>query len=119
MKIFETKYKVNFVDKNNVLVGFDTRQQCCEDAGYTITKKLGVCADGKDINTDGFVFDTKFFEDEWKADSCDSMVENAAIFRLTNGDEELYLILYNHHNGYYSHGFEFKSDHEIFREGYL
>ena len=34
MKIFEDNIKVNFVDENNVFVGYDMRQSCCEQAGY-------------------------------------------------------------------------------------
>jgi hypothetical protein len=34
--IFEADYKINFVDKNNVFVGFDYSSNCCERFGYYI-----------------------------------------------------------------------------------
>ena len=31
MKKFETGSKINFVDENNVFVGYDLSQNCCSD----------------------------------------------------------------------------------------
>lgn len=44
MKVFEGgepkewRGKVNFVDKNNVLVGFDDDQNCCEQCGWFLNR---------------------------------------------------------------------------------
>ena len=78
MKIFKQKTKTNFVDENNVLVGFDTEEQCYEDFGYVLTETMpsdiqynptvhkyvpnGVLCN--DIDLSGFVFDTSFFQEK-------------------------------------------------------
>ena len=38
MKIFERDGKINFIDKNNVLVGFDYSRSCCEDFGWFVAE---------------------------------------------------------------------------------
>lgn len=41
-------------------------------------------------------------------------------FKLVNGaGDEKYLHLFNCHNGYYGHGFEFKVGDEVVKEGCL
>ena len=40
MKIFDGDFdKVNFVDENNVFVGYDLLQDCCEDANWFIADR--------------------------------------------------------------------------------
>jgi|19_taG_2_1085344.scaffolds.fasta_scaffold00262_10 hypothetical protein len=108
MKTFEKDYKVNFVDDNNVLVGFDNGQCCCESFGWIISRKVPVNTedDEGDYDTEGYNFDTSFFKEPDLGDEymdCGGMVT----FRLTKaGGDVLFLSLYNSHNGYYSHGFE-------------
>ncbi len=107
MKIFEKDYKTNFVDDANVLVGFDSGQCCCESFGYFFSRKIPTKIDdgAEGINADGFNFDTAFFRDVVPAEEyfdCGGM----AVFRLTKGEEEIFLTLHNSHNGYYAHGFE-------------
>ena len=34
-------------------------------------------------------------------------------------NKEIYLILFNHHEGYYSHGFEMKDNETLIFDGYL
>lgn len=107
--------KVNFVDNNNVVVGYDTGQSCCEDADYILCKeKLNNPYDSeyKKITSaktklGKYVFDTKYFE-KVNAEGVDEggMVR----FRLTNGKKEIFLHLYNNHNGYYGHGFSAEID---------
>ena len=118
MKIFEQGYKINFVDDNNVLVGFDYSQSCCEDFGWMISRKIPLEKDqehGKNDGADGFTFDTKFMET-----SSDSDSGGQVSFRLLSDEGERFLTLWNHHNGYYSHGFEMLDErkNEIF-EGSL
>ena len=106
MKIFERDEKANFVDDNNVLVGFDNWQLCCESFGYFLSRKVPTKIDegAEDINTDGFNFDTSFFREVPPAEECLD-AGGMAVFRLTKGAEEIFLTLHNTHNGYYSHGF--------------
>ena len=41
-------------------------------------------------------------------------------FCLTKNTEEIFLTIWNHHNGYYSHGFDFTdSEGKIIKEGTL
>jgi len=119
--------KVNFVDENNVLVGYDFRWNCCEDFGWYI--KENVTSSNADAlftpdtnieainqSLDDWTFDTSFFE-EIREGLEFSDENNTVVFRLVNGDNELFLHLYNVHNGYYSHGFDFSKDGEIIKSG--
>jgi len=40
MKVFDKGGKVNFVDKNNVLVGYDMNSSCCEEFGWYIRDEI-------------------------------------------------------------------------------
>jgi hypothetical protein len=120
MKIFERDYKINFVDDNNVFVGFDNDQNCCEDFGWKITKEFPADCfkeSEEEINLDGFQFDVAYFKKVIESDTLDTI--EAVVFRLTNGNEEIFLTLWNHHNGYYSHGFEMKAGDECIFSGDL
>jgi hypothetical protein len=125
MKIFnqnETwEEKVNFVDENNVYLGYDLSQCCCENADWFIADEP--CTKSQDRDSDqemdmpGWVFDTTFFkqvDDESEFDS-----GGMAIFRIVNGDREKYIHIYNSHNGYYGHGFDFKVGQESVQSGSL
>lgn len=122
--------KVNFVDENNVLVGYDFSGACCESYGWYIHSKVtteDVVADSLFNDSDDanvinealkeWTFDTSFFEEISKEKWSD--VCATAVFRLVNGDNELFLHLYNQHNGYYAHGFDFSKDGEIIQSGSL
>ena len=113
MRVFETneRYaeKVNFIDDNNVFVGFDYNGKCCESFGYFLTRTKPIpdveTADADKIEGEdfpGYNFDTAFNEGELypNHDDCGGSVT----FRLANGSDEMFLTLYNHHNGYYGHG---------------
>ena len=125
MKIFERDCKINFVDDNNVFVGFDNARNCCEDFGWCLTREFPV--DGfqeskEEINPDGFQFDVTFFKevDEDFDPELDNHYDGGAVvFRLTKGPDEIFLTLWNHHNGYYRHGFEMKAGDECLFSGNL
>lgn len=120
MKIFETEYKINFVDDNNVFVGFDNFKECCEAFGWSLTREFpvdGFKQNRDEINPDGFQFDVTYMEKVSQSDEWD--ISEAVVFRLTNGLEEIFLTLWNHHNGYYSHGFEMKAGDECLFDGAL
>ena len=108
--------KVNFVDIHDVFVGYDMSQSCCEHAGWYITNKEGF--NNEDAITpdeytskvlDEYIFTPDYFKMQNNGDDeCDEF--RFLTFRLeAQGKEHLYLKLFNCHNGYYSHGFEFKS----------
>jgi len=106
MKTFVKDHKFNFVDANNVFVGYDSESSCCESFGYIISDTDAIVENTPDLNDDlePYVFDREYFqEDSWGE-------ENSFVtFRLVApGLPDLFLTLYNTHNGYYSHGFEFK-----------
>jgi hypothetical protein len=121
--------RVNFVDENNLVVGFDFTSSCCEDFGWLISTNLAPpaeCVVGLDdtapvdhVNKEleGWMFDPKFFL-ELKEDKKISE-ENYVVFRMINKNQERYLHLYNKHNGYYSHGFEFMAGDKTIEQGWL
>lgn len=136
MKTFEADSKINFVDDNNVFVGFSYDSCCCEQFGHYFHRTLGVTPDMaapvEDFDTEGYQFDKTFCEEtESGGDS-----GGKATFRLTRPTtptrskkaakrkgpvtcEVLYLTIYNHHNGYYSHGFEMKVGDKTVKTGSL
>lgn len=110
--------KVNFTDENDVFVGYDTAEHCCEFADWYITDEVILCT-GTDLvfDLEGYTFDKDYFK---SVDNEDYDVKNYAIFRLVKSDhKDLYLHLFNHHNGHYSHGFEAKVGGEVWQEGML
>jgi hypothetical protein len=133
MKYFKADFntwgeKVNFVDENNVLVGYDYSGQCCENFGWYLSNEINedtgdtdshLATDEQLVNTllKDWVFDTEFFQTIKNGKSFDD--SNIAVFRLTKNEAVMYLHLYNIHNGYYSHGFKFSKDEIVFKEGYL
>jgi len=131
MRIFESNEwgkRINFVDENNVVLGYNMEQDCCEHAEYFILEELpeGLTyygclnnikqLDKEDISS--YRFDTSFF-----LETHSDCGEYFAVFRIINiGGEmkEAFIVLMNCHNGYYGHGFQFgKEKFEIIREGSL
>lgn len=118
--------KVNFVDENNVFLGYDLSQDCCEQADWFVSINIidkidydeldNFTESGKDFDFSGFVFDTEFHQTkQWKClDEGD-----AELFKITNDKQVYYIYLFNSHNGYYSHGFEFINDKKLIRDGSL
>ena len=108
VKFFDRKGKFNWVDENNVVVGFDSSSLCCESFGYFYSKVSNPTeAERIDEMTarqlEDYHFDTSFFEDG----DVGGDVGGTATFKMVNSDgEALYLTVHNSHNGYYSHGFD-------------
>lgn len=133
MKIFDGNGRINFVDDNNVFVGFCDEQNCCEYFGYLFVRNLSEMIKGDEtvgkieLSEDelkDFDFDVNFFKREgsFKENPNGSQYDNEngeyIAFRLINKlNEEIYLILYNYHNGYYSHGFEMRDNEILVLEG--
>jgi hypothetical protein len=123
MKIFNKTAgwceKVNFVDVNNVVLGYDMGQSCCEHADWFIADKPTEAIldrkntpDGTPEEMPGWVFDPAYRKDvkdireagsEWNQLDEGGMV----IFRIVKDGAEKFIHLFNCHNGYYGHGFDF------------
>jgi len=111
--------KVNFIDSNNVILGYDLGQDCCEHAFWTISETpdgknplyQGDNEAVKEIELDGYCFDPNYCERA----ANDEGEEYTATFKLVCRAygfhrPDLYVILTNHHNGYYAHGFTFRGN---------
>lgn len=113
--------KVNFVDQNNTVVGYDLDQCCCEHAGWYIseTKRTDTDTEREPAPRDlgPYTFDRAFFEEVEGADvEAGGMVR----FRLVaDGQPDLFLHIFNSHNGYYGHGFTVEHSGEVIRVGAL
>lgn len=120
MKIFERDGKINFVDDRNVFVGFDYEHSGSEFFGWSITRERAERLQDGDPEMDvtGYVFDTSFFEDHLYR-NIDMDDGGVAVFRLVRGGEQLFLTLWNAHNGYYHHGFEMETNGETVLSGCL
>lgn len=136
MRIFisDDKYsKINFVDEKNVFVGFDNEGNCCERWGFMITdevpdKSFDIDWDKQSIhekllltNPDflkSFRFDQSFY---FKQDLGQNECESMCTFKLysCNDSNSVYLTIFNYHNGYYSHGFEFCDGNVVMVKDYL
>lgn len=115
------KGRCNFVDSNNVVVGFSKEQSCCEDASWVIASRLlveDVLSEPRETapaDIDDFVFDPAFHRYEKPSCLDDGGV---AIFRLVApGGRELFLHLCNCQNGYYGHGFSMEINGRTIWEG--
>jgi hypothetical protein len=120
MKIFDSvgkwASKVNFVDENNVLVGYDMTQRCCERADWGLYRSLdGVPDHDKKVEEDEKELEEYVFDPTWS--DCGSFDYGGSwvAFRLKRPQVEgfLYLVLSNCHNGYYSHGFTLEVDGKV------
>lgn len=109
MKIFhktptDWESKINFVDVNNRAVGFDMAENCCEDFGCGVASSIDSAAmlekGSYDAEPYSFVD-----EDPTHMDGFDC--GGYLFFRIVaDGLPDLYVVIWNHHNGYYSHGFD-------------
>jgi hypothetical protein len=128
MKIFNKEggweRKVNFVDDNNVVLGYDLGQSCCEHADWFIadvptikTVDRNDTPDGTPSDMEGWNFDPNYLKQESNSREFD---EGAmAIFRIVKGDQEKFVHIFNSHNGYYGHGFTFQVGQNAPTEGGL
>ena len=132
MRVFHQDGKVNFVDENNVVLGYEIEHQCCETPGWFIADVIviqGEIDPTKKILKDDLIdrtkdemdltdwrFDPAFFKSITipaaqliadkgeEADHEDCMI---AVFRIVNGAAEKFVHLFNIQNGYYTHDFNF------------
>lgn len=124
MKIFnqtkEWQEKVNFVDENNVVLGWDLSQSCCEETGWGIIdpsikkgngKSRAFIHSGKSsgvIDLPGWVFDPNH-----RKLISDSTME----FKIEKEGRYMLIHIWNVHEGYYAHGFTFERNGEIIEKG--
>jgi len=123
MKKFKANGKINFVDKNDVFVGYDMNQDCCEHADWFVSKeKPKTISETQDFNFDDFTFDKDFFE-ESALEQSEVADGGSVLFRLIGKDNsEVFLCLYNSHNGYYGyygHGFHMEIRGQEIHSGIL
>ena len=134
MRVFNKDGKVNFVDVTNVFVGYDMRQDCCEYADWFIDVKINYRIPENDSDMEShiddhnlelvnktfkdFVFDTGFFNG-YEDEENETYIVIFKMHHKVKLEEIIYLHLFNCHNGYYKHGFEFKDDDCIIRDGAL
>lgn len=118
MLVKDENGSINFIDENDNFVGFRSYHCCCEDFGWSI--KTSGDEDISIIENDptflkGFVFNTSMQPIELAVSGYED--GGTVSFQLVNNDtgESLCLELYNHHNGYYSHGWDTSFGHS----GYL
>jgi hypothetical protein len=116
--------KINFIDNNGVLVGFDFDQHCCESFGWFVSdsivetrEKQAEFQEGNAEHYEPGLEDYRFDHDFFKNinDIQDDEGGGTVVFRLlsaVDGNNPKYLHLYNHHNGYYQHGFNFSTPSE-------
>lgn len=107
--------KVNFVDENEVHLGYSTDDDCCAHGGWFMSDDPTFFPKGEygsdwpkepeGIVTDmpGWTFDPSYF----KEPALPVSEGSAAQFRIVNGEQSKYITLYNCHNGYYGKGFDF------------
>lgn len=105
---------INFIDEEDNFVGFRNSRSCCERFGWHITDSAGEYVNIEEDNPDflkGFLFNTNKEPTE-SADS-DYSDGGSVGFQLVNNHtgETLCLTLYNHHNGYYAHGWDTSFGH--------
>lgn len=117
---------VNWVDGNNRLVGFDLYQQCCEQFGYKYCKfdfdaeaecVENSCWSSINVFDDIDTVDNPDLSNAHFAD-VQPFAENGK-FKIEGSPDCNWLILYNHHDGYYYHGFLFKEDEKVICKGDL
>jgi len=111
--------KINFVDENNVVLGYDDGQNCCEFWTWNVDREPGAATKSEECG--GFhidpsfverhyVFDTTFFEES----------EGCATFKVVHKEDPsdvYYINLCNVHNGYYAHGFVLSQHNKPIKEG--
>lgn len=111
LKIILMREHMNAVDDDDNLVGFSTSDDCCAHGGWFVSDKIEENSDvwdklemTEDKEYPNHHLDTRFFKDITKDD------DNAVVFRLEayGGEPELFLHLFNCHNGYYGKGFSYQ-----------
>ena len=137
VRIFEQGGKINFVDINDVYVGFDYGASCCESFGHYFARSAESDEEIEaPTNLEEMLFDVSFFAEDGDSDCYNAQ----ARFRLVHpgrqesdrvtrerhrrlaadgGASEIFLVIFNHHTGYYGHGFEMTHGGTVVQSGCL
>jgi hypothetical protein len=122
LRIILMRDHMNAVDDMDNLVGFSTADDCCAHGGWFVSDKIETNADAWDgLEMDGdraypeYHLDASFFE----ALKEDDDSGGAVVFRLASygPDKDLYLHLFNCHNGYYGKGFSYQFKGKLIEGG--
>lgn len=115
--------KVNFIDDQNTILGYDLASCCCEHAFWYITEDAAGYGqrlyEGDEstrpfeIELNGFRFDNEYFDETDEDGENGHVVFRLVSKSLANADQVLFIHLKNHQNGYYSHGFSFASEDKV------
>ena len=121
MMYFTQDGKHNFVDEHNVVLGYDKSQQCCERAGWYLSDCVPESVEDK-FGAQGFDFTPYRFDAKFIVFMRDNSLDdgNAAVFKIVAPSRpDKYIVLFNAHNGYYSHGFQLEQNDKVLRSGRL
>lgn len=119
MKYFDKDGRYNFVDDNNRFIGFSNSQSCCESFGWMLSREVPTNDQIENQEHNGIDADKMQFDPEFFHDSADGEYAGGVTFKLVDGEDVAYLTLFNHHSGYYGHGFEFKDGDKAIQDGSL
>lgn len=116
IKRIDFPHSVNFVDSENRMVGFSLDKDCCESFGVFFSEdeitafpdndKIQELEKKDDPDLKTYVFDHTYLKeillDKKTFDSGGFLIHRLISWK--RGLKDLYLVFYNIHNGYYSHG---------------
>lgn len=111
MIVVDNGMSVNFIDENDIFLGFSLEGQCCEQYGWYISNKsrpfadddyekhLADCLYVKDKTClEGYTFKPKSFK----------LANSSAYAKIRHPTKpDLLVVVFNEHNGYYSHSYLF------------
>jgi len=131
MLIKDCDGRINFIDKNDYYLGFDTEQDCCEDFGWAVYRKgegnretlLTMGTDTVGINDsellEGYTFPNNYmYEDGSFGDEYEDDYGSYVVFLAIHPTEpDVYICFTNSHNGYYYHIWDFKHNNQVINDG--
>jgi hypothetical protein len=123
IKVFSKDRKTNIVDDNNILVGYDDSQCCCEDCRHEFLDRLPKGESYYDLSSSQI--DLNLYRFDEKCRTLDPELTGldsggSVAFKLVaEGQPDMYLVLFNAHNGYYAHGFKFCKGETVIYEDSL
>lgn len=110
MKIFKNSRKINFVDENDVFVGFDFNENQTENLFWFLSDKINgepdIISDNNIVTFDGWRIDVSFFQ---KLQIADDFI---LVFRILKNKKEKFLHIKNVKSPY-CHGFSFSISGQI------
>ena len=142
MKFFTTDHSINWVDKNNLMLGYETVISCCEHFGYRYKDCKGkiICEYHSAVNI-GYLhpdsLDEYDFSGEYKTTNLDysyiaseykddigsisfELIADPKIALQKNIDKTIYLQIWCNATGpWYCHGFKFSENDKIIIERQL